>query len=329
MLRELSLLLIGSVLGVVTSLSGQVLDKNASPSGEFINIDVRRVLPDVPFPNRVRYSKHHFFVMSRGDNSILELDGSLQTVRRIGRIGSGPGELYLPDDFDVAEDGSIWVADRGNRRVQGFKSGGEAIGSFPVTTPTSIAALGNDKLVVVDLFDVPLAHVFKRDGTQSSVIEGQTPLAGATDKQNNYFNKSRLTALPDGNLLLCFHFLIPPLARVYAPDNRVLAKFEPAGIDMAGPVDTLRTRRVEDLKSSTLGGRVAMTGCTFERETGDIWVAPAAPGFYRFSKEGKQLRQYRLKGDDGQLHAVSDLVFGDDSVLFVSGPFLMLGKRPK
>ena len=55
-------------------------------------------------------------------------DGTLE--RTVGRRGSGPGEFLRPHDVEIAADGSVYVVDSGNDRVQVFGPGLEYRGSF-------------------------------------------------------------------------------------------------------------------------------------------------------------------------------------------------------
>ena len=56
---------------------------------------------------------------------VLSLDGQL--LLRFGKRGSGPGEFNYPTHIALAADGSIWVADSLNFRVQHFDSDGNFI----------------------------------------------------------------------------------------------------------------------------------------------------------------------------------------------------------
>lgn len=51
-------------------------------------------------------------------------------IKRIGKRGPGPGEFNLPRDVVVAADGSLYVVDGGNFRVQHLTEQGEFISSY-------------------------------------------------------------------------------------------------------------------------------------------------------------------------------------------------------
>ena len=50
--------------------------------------------------------------------------------KTVGRRGKAPGEFIRPHDVDVAPDGSIWVVDSGNARVQIFDADLKLHGTF-------------------------------------------------------------------------------------------------------------------------------------------------------------------------------------------------------
>ena len=47
-----------------------------------------------------------------------------------GSIGSGNGQLSLPADAALDSGGNVWVADRGNNRIEKFNAKGEYVSQF-------------------------------------------------------------------------------------------------------------------------------------------------------------------------------------------------------
>lgn len=68
---------------------------------------------------------------SSDDHKILVYDAITGAfIKRIGKRGTGPGEFNLPRDVVVAKDGSIYVVDSGNFRVQHLTEEGVFISQF-------------------------------------------------------------------------------------------------------------------------------------------------------------------------------------------------------
>lgn len=68
---------------------------------------------------------------SSDDHKILVYDAkSGAYIKRIGKRGTGPGEFNLPRDIAVAKDGSLYVVDGGNFRVQHLTAEGAFISEF-------------------------------------------------------------------------------------------------------------------------------------------------------------------------------------------------------
>lgn len=76
----------------------------------------------------------------------------------IGKRGSGPGEFNLPRDVAIGKDGSLYVVDGGNFRIQKFDANGKYLKSFGTVgkqggsfaRPKEIAVDDDDNIYVVD-----------------------------------------------------------------------------------------------------------------------------------------------------------------------------------
>lgn len=68
---------------------------------------------------------------SSDDHKILVYDAKTGAfIKRIGKRGTGPGEFNLPRDVVVATDGTLYVVDSGNFRVQHLTEDGAYISEF-------------------------------------------------------------------------------------------------------------------------------------------------------------------------------------------------------
>ncbi len=75
------------------------------------------------------------YVADTWSHRIVKLSPSLEGITAWGRptpggASPGPFDLYGPRDIGVAPDGTLWVADTGNKRLVHYSSGGQDLGSF-------------------------------------------------------------------------------------------------------------------------------------------------------------------------------------------------------
>jgi hypothetical protein len=283
-------------------------------------LQVRPALPNVGKPLRVRSTKTAFYVLSGADNAIVEYAPNLTMRRRIGRIGNGPGELYHPQDFDVSPDGTLWVADTGNNRIQSFTPTGDPVDSFKINNPYAIAALGENRVAVVETHGSDLARIFSNKGVEVGSITGTTPVPDASEKQTNYFNRARIARTKSGELLFVFRWLLPPTVRIQPVPGGV-----PRPVAMTSVTLDLSTQRVtaarkEDIKRPGLGGRIILNSGAVDPTNGDIWVAAGVTVLLRFDASGKQLKEYFPRNDVGEPYNILDLALIEHTLLMIAGP---------
>lgn len=120
---------------------------------------------------------------------VLEYDAQGRLLRSIGRRGEAPGEFNLPVDAAFAPDGTLWVLDAGNFRLQAFDadrrplrqfgSAGNGFGQFG--RPRGLAVDGEGLLYVSDASFCNV-QVFRPDGELLLAIGAR----GAEDAPGRY-----------------------------------------------------------------------------------------------------------------------------------------------
>lgn len=73
---------------------------------------------------------HLFIADGYGNSRILEYTPDGRRVRQWGKPGSGPGEFHLPHSIQIDEQGTVYVADRENGRIQKFDLDGKFLGEI-------------------------------------------------------------------------------------------------------------------------------------------------------------------------------------------------------
>ncbi|MDE2726899.1 MAG: 6-bladed beta-propeller [Gemmatimonadota bacterium] len=106
-----------------------------------------------------------FYLTDFQQNTVWMCDSKGRLIRRIGREGSGPGELNFPSGTTVYED-KVIVLDKGNSRVVVFKMDGTYVNDFRVNffMATGILASKDGRIAVNSLWEPTLFTVFDMDG---------------------------------------------------------------------------------------------------------------------------------------------------------------------
>lgn len=95
-----------------------------------------------------------FFVSDghgEGNNRIVRFAADGGYLMEWGRPGSGPGELDTPHALHMDSQGRLFVADRGNNRIQIFSQQGELLGEWrQFSRPSGIFITPEDTIYVAD-----------------------------------------------------------------------------------------------------------------------------------------------------------------------------------
>jgi hypothetical protein len=307
----LAFLFLGSSMPLLGSRQGLVLY-------------AERVLPNVSGAVALRSRGESLYVLSRTDHSVLVFDRQLELVRRLGRIGQKPGELYNPTDFDLAPDGTVWIAERGNNRVSSFTIEGQYLKSFPSEAPLSVAALRNGTIAVVELFSKPLVKVFQTDGKLVREFTGFVPVEGASERQTDYFNRARIHELPDGDIALAYRYLIPPRLDLFGAAGALKKTLHPPLPPDSTLANEARARLLEHIRDGSYGGRHVLTDVAVQPGTGHLWIAPGTAGVTRFDPGTGSYQHVKLLGKDGVAYGVQAIHFVSRNTFYaIAGRFVL------
>lgn len=119
-----------------------------------------------------------FFLADYGQQTIWVVESSGIVSHRMGRQGTGPGELAEPRSVAVFED-KVVVLDTGDNRVKIFTKDGTYLSDFriaPVLPPSGLLVGGGGMIAVSYATDKPHLTVFDMAGT--TIRETGTPDTG-------------------------------------------------------------------------------------------------------------------------------------------------------
>jgi DNA-binding beta-propeller fold protein YncE len=80
------------------------------------------------------------------NSRVAKYDKTGQFIKSFGERGGGPGQFHTPHGIGVDPQGNVYVADRGNRRIQVFDGDGKFLRQITIDVPydtNAMPALGN------------------------------------------------------------------------------------------------------------------------------------------------------------------------------------------
>ena len=84
------------------------------------------------------------FILESSANRVLKLDWLGRELKTWGSKGSERGQFDMPSKVALSDDGSLYVADTGNHRVQKFSSDGDFIAQWPLAASNPLGQQGGD-----------------------------------------------------------------------------------------------------------------------------------------------------------------------------------------
>ena len=89
---------------------------------------------------------------------IVKFSGDGKFIKQWGKLGSGPGEFRNPHALAMDSRGRLFVADRGNARIQIFDQDGKFLSEWPQFGRPSGITIKDDTLYVIDADSGPANH---------------------------------------------------------------------------------------------------------------------------------------------------------------------------
>jgi hypothetical protein len=260
-------------------------------------------------PRAVRVSGNYVYVVSRADHAVSVYTKDMEFVRRIGRIGNGPGELMRPSAVDIEPDGSVWVADEGNNRVQKFDADGRFLSMFASKQPQHLRRFHDGVLGVVEVFAEPIVRLYRADGSVAGEIKGHVEVPGATPKQIHYFNRPVMSELADGSVVVAAPLIVPPRIRLFRRNGSVVAEAPLPVAGLEALIDEAVARQREMITKGRYGGRSVINDVEAPARGEYIWIAPSAEGLFRYSTTTATFDYFDIATADGLRIGTQDFDF--------------------
>lgn len=259
----------------------------------------------------------HLYVLNRTRHEIRVLSPAFRPLQRIGGFGQGPGELLFPIDFELDQRGNLYVAEKGNQRIQKLSPGGQRMLEAPIDKRVTALAISPDGVFVSN---ADTRHPFARLDESRRRLEGlgrqrvfpwiRQPLAAAVPDASRrtsietgfqaVLNKALLRSLPGGRLAALF--VGAPIFRIYEPRGDLISEkiLSSPGLDAKAHEIQQENRR------SLEASRIEVFHLFQDLAIGEGGKVLAAsilnecPGVILFTQNGQILRELCLVDEQGK-----------------------------
>ena len=262
----------------------------------------------------------NFYLTDRQQHTIWVTDPQGNLIRRIGRQGSGPGELSKPRSGTILED-RILVLDVGNNRISTFSKRGGFLSSFRTNLPGpgNIIAHSDGRIAVSSLMGESLFTVFAPDGKKlgehgSRMWPPDPPIPVTIGGAFQH-----LSPTPEGNILYSPVKLYEVHEIDWDGSIRVTYTAEPSGY-FPMEISSLESA-ADDLKGATrifrpliLGENVLIQRFRFKGELGEGLILHID----LFTRDG-DLVQMDIESPTNFIYAADDELYAIDNAPVVAG----------
>lgn len=279
----------------------------------------------IKFPIGIEVDKEgNYYIFEKEEQCIKVFKSNYNFSHKIGGLGQGKGELYNAQDFCLDKNGTVFVADYGNRRIQYFSSKGQYLGGFDMKFwPHSIKVNSKGEIYVtgnVDLKNNTIISVFNKKGDLlrniGSVDEKyKDGLIKAVLNKRTYLDIDQ-----ENNVYIAFEAI--PTFRKYDKNEELILEKEIRGPEIDGIVKKAATP-IADHKKRVVSNIISITHDIRVDENGNILIALGAPYIYQYNKEGNREKVYHCYcSENGGKKEIG--LFK----IFSLGPQMILGTNP-
>jgi hypothetical protein len=288
----------------------------------------RRVFPGIGAGLRAvrRAANGNYYLLASPSVGVAIFDPKMKRLLVFGAPEEVPSGEKAPraligfgEDCDVDEKGNVYVADRGYNAVEEFAPDGKLLRSFPVNSPTSVAALPDGELAITSLQQRTLVAVYGPNGKLTREY-GELESLSTRTELDRYINLGRVNSDPQGRVYFGFTYLPEPTVRQFDHAGYRGMTFEFTGVDAFPEAQSVRKEieRQETRKEPPFL-RPILTAFGVDPVNGDLWMG-LHNTLVHFDKDGIRRSEYQIYTPNGtRLEA---------SVILVEEERLLIGVDP-
>ena len=232
----------------------------------------------------------------------------------IGAAGAGS---FLPENFDVDNDGQIYVADRAANAIVVYSTDGTRVRSVSVQAPLSVAALAGGEVAVSNLQDPHLVVVYDKNGRDVREFGELEDISSHVDL-NRFLNSGYLATDARGNIYYAFIYAPEPTVRQYDRNGFAMQTVQFTEIEAFATAQAARKEiERQERKGKAPQFKPILTAMGVVRDTGEIWMA-LHNRLLRFDKEGNRQATYQLYTPEGSRLDATTILIEKDRMLIGS-----------
>ena len=314
------------VLAVICLLACAAWSVSAQDEGDLTAR--QRVFPGVgPGLRSVkRGADGRLYILASPSPGLLVFDARGKQVLAIGELpgadaGAKTGRALITfgEDCDGADDGKIYVADRGANLLQVFSGEGTLLRSIAVKAPISVAALPEGEVAVGTLREPHLVIVFDKNGRDVREFGDPEPLA-EREELNRYLNIGQLATDAEGHLYYAFAYVPEPTVRQYDRLGYAGQDIQYTALE-AMPAAQSARKEIErqESKGKQPSFKRIITAVGVDRVNGEVWIA-LYNTLLHFDKEGNRQATYKIYTPEGARLEANTILVEQDRLIIGSDP---------